>query len=39
MRRILRNKTFASLPLVCETPVDDRREDRGTIEKVRELTG
>jgi deoxyribonuclease IV len=35
--RILHHKTFASLPLVCETPVDDRRNDRGNIEKVREL--
>jgi deoxyribonuclease-4 len=36
-RRILHNKAFTSLPLVCETPVDDRRDDRGNIEKVREL--
>ncbi|RPI35383.1 MAG: deoxyribonuclease IV, partial [Methanoregulaceae archaeon] len=36
-RRILRHKTFTSLPLVCETPVDDRRDDRGNIAKVREL--
>ncbi len=36
-RRILHDKTFASLPLVCETPVDDRRDDRGNIAKVREL--
>ena len=38
-RRILHHKAFSSLPLVCETPVDDRRDDRGNIEKVRELAG
>jgi deoxyribonuclease-4 len=38
-RRILHNKTFSSLPLVCETPVDERRDDRGNIGKVRELAG
>jgi deoxyribonuclease-4 len=36
-RHILHNKVFASLPLICETPVDDRRDDRGNIAKVREL--
>ena len=38
-RRILHNKAISSLPLVCETPVDERRDDRGNIEKVRELAG
>jgi deoxyribonuclease-4 len=38
-RRILHHKTFLTLPLVCETPVDERRDDRGNIEKVRELAG
>jgi deoxyribonuclease IV len=38
-RRILHHKAIVSLPLVCETPVDDRRDDRGNIEKVRELAG
>jgi len=38
-RHILHNKVFSSLPLVCETPVDDRRDDRGNIAKVRELAG
>jgi deoxyribonuclease-4 len=38
-RRILHHTVFASLPLVCETPVDERRDDRGNIEKVRELAG
>jgi deoxyribonuclease-4 len=36
-RRILHHPVFAALPLVCETPVDDRRDDRGNIAKVREL--
>jgi deoxyribonuclease-4 len=36
-RRILHNKVFAALPLICETPVDDRCDDRGNIAKVREL--
>ena len=36
-RRILHNRIFSALPLVCETPVDDRRDDRGNIAKVREL--
>ncbi|RPI35381.1 MAG: hypothetical protein EHM53_14050 [Methanoregulaceae archaeon] len=38
-RRILRHKTFAPLPLVCETPLDDRRDDKGNIEKVRVQAG
>ena len=38
-RHILHNKGFSSLPLVCETPVDDRCDDRGNIAKVRELAG
>jgi deoxyribonuclease IV len=36
-RHILHSKVFAALPLICETPVDDRRDDRGNIAKVREL--
>jgi len=36
-RHILHNPVFARLPLVCETPVDERRDDRGNIAKVREL--
>jgi deoxyribonuclease-4 len=38
-RRILHNKIFLHVPLVCETPVDERRDDRGNIAKVRELAG
>lgn len=36
-RHILHNKIFSGLPLVCETPIDERRDDRGNIAKVREL--
>jgi deoxyribonuclease-4 len=38
-RRILHHPVFSHLPLVCETPVDDRRDDTGNIAKVRELAG
>jgi deoxyribonuclease-4 len=38
-RRLLHHPAFKDLPLVCETPVDDRRDDRGNIAKVRELAG
>jgi deoxyribonuclease IV len=38
-RRILHHPVFSKLPLVCETPVDERRDDRGNIAKVRELAG
>ncbi len=36
-RRILHHPVLSVLPLICETPVDDRRDDVGNIEKVREL--
>jgi deoxyribonuclease-4 len=36
-RRILHNPVVSVLPLICETPVDDRRDDAGNIAKVREL--
>ena len=36
-RRILHHPAFKNLPLVCETPVDERRDDVGNIAKVREL--
>jgi deoxyribonuclease-4 len=36
-RRIFHHPVFARLPLICETPVDERRDDRGNIRKVREL--
>jgi deoxyribonuclease-4 len=36
-RRILHHPAFKDLPLVCETPVDDRRDDRGNIQVVRDL--
>ncbi len=38
-RRILHHRAVSSLPLICETPVDERRDDRGNIAKVRELAG
>ena len=37
MRGILHHKALRQIPFICETPVDDRRDDRGNIEKVREL--
>jgi deoxyribonuclease-4 len=36
-RRILHHPVLSALPLICETPVDDRRDDVGNIAKVREL--
>jgi deoxyribonuclease-4 len=36
-RLLLHHPTIAALPLICETPVDDRRDDAGNIAKVREL--
>ncbi|MCK9276919.1 MAG: deoxyribonuclease IV [Methanoculleus sp.] len=38
-RHILRHPGVRSLPLICETPVDERRDDVGNIAKVRELAG
>ena len=37
-RLILHHPVLSPLPLVCETPVDTRRDDVGNIEKVRELS-
>ena len=36
-RFLLHHPDFTALPLICETPVDDRRDDAGNIAKVREL--
>ncbi len=36
-RLILHHPVFSALPLICETPVDDRRDDAGNITRVREL--
>lgn len=36
---MLHTDFFRKRPLICETPVDDRRDDRGNIAKVRELVG
>ena len=38
-RHILRHPAVRGLPLICETPVDGRRDDTGNIAKVRELAG
>ncbi|MCX8182094.1 MAG: deoxyribonuclease IV [Candidatus Methanomethyliaceae archaeon] len=38
-RSILSDKRIRSLPLIMETPVDSRRDDRGNIIKVYELAG
>jgi len=38
-RLLLHHPDFAALPLVCETPIDNRRDDAGNIAKVRELAG
>jgi deoxyribonuclease-4 len=38
-RRILHHEVFSALPLICETPIDDRRDDRGNIAEVRRLAG
>jgi deoxyribonuclease-4 len=37
--QILCHEVFRNLPLICESPVDDRRDDAGNIRKVRELAG
>jgi deoxyribonuclease-4 len=36
---MLHDGFFRDRPLICETPVDSRRDDRGNIAKVRELAG
>jgi deoxyribonuclease-4 len=36
-RHILHNPVLSVIPLICETPRDDRRDDAGNIAKVREL--
>jgi deoxyribonuclease-4 len=36
--RILHHPVISALPLICETPVDERRDDIGNIRKVRELS-
>jgi len=38
-RRILHHPVFRNVPLICETPIDERRDDVGNIAKVRELAG
>ncbi|HUK92793.1 MAG TPA: deoxyribonuclease IV, partial [Methanomicrobiales archaeon] len=36
-RHLLHNPVFSRLPLICETPVDERRDDIGNIMAVRRL--
>ncbi len=36
-RHLLHNPVFSRLPLICETPEDERRDDAGNIRIVREL--
>lgn len=36
-RILLHHPVLRKLPLICETPVDERRDDRGNLAKVREL--
>jgi deoxyribonuclease-4 len=38
-RNLLHHPLLSALPLICETPVDERRDDLGNIAKVRELAG
>jgi len=38
MRNIVTDKRLASLPFICETPVNDVRDDPGNLAKVRELS-
>ncbi|MFQ6137443.1 MAG: deoxyribonuclease IV [Candidatus Hydrothermarchaeales archaeon] len=36
-RAILKHKIIRDLPMILETPIDERRDDYGNLEKVREL--
>jgi deoxyribonuclease IV len=38
-RNLLCHPVLSALPLICETPVDERRDNEGNIAKVRELAG
>lgn len=38
MRNIVTDKRLASLPFICETPVNETRGDKGNLAKVRELS-
>jgi deoxyribonuclease-4 len=38
-RHFLHHPAIRGLPLICETPEDERRDDAGNIRKVRELAG
>jgi deoxyribonuclease-4 len=36
-KTILREKRIRKVPFICETPVDDRRDDKGNLEYLRQL--
>ena len=38
-RAILNDARLKELPMILETPIDDRRDDTGNLQKVRELAG
>lgn len=38
-RAVLAHELLGTIPLILETPVDDRRDDDGNLQKVRELRG
>lgn len=38
MRHILNDRRLSHLPFICETPVNETRDDRGNLAKVRELS-
>jgi deoxyribonuclease-4 len=37
-RAFLKHEAVRNLPLIMETPIDDRRDERGNLQKVRELS-
>ena len=39
IRAFLHHPSLQAIPVICETPVDERRGDAGNIQKVRELAG
>jgi deoxyribonuclease-4 len=36
-RAFLKHEAVRNLPLIMETPIDERRDERGNLQKVREL--
>lgn len=39
MRNILRDERLSHIPFICETPVNETRDDKDNLKKVRELAG